>query len=323
MKPILFFIALSTLTVMGYAQTCCSGGVPLSGNLGLPPESSGTWQLSISYDRNVLKTLLNGSSVLEDDARERITQSFLVQTGYSFNSRWSADFFFSYVEQQRTIRQFRNEDHVSTAGLGDAALLLKYNVFDPLSHDFLLTLASGIKMPTGRSDLRREDGIPLNADLQPGSGSWDGVFWANTIYKFGFRPSMNISSTAIFSLKGTNNQYLGEQSYRFGNEIQWLLSVNDNFLVGTKLLDASIVFRYRKALKDKFNTLEMPNTGGTWVFIAPGIAYNFSPKVAINGSLELPVFSEVQGTQVSPTYRINAGVFIKLNKKNELLNINN
>jgi len=321
MKPVLLFIALYVLPVFGAAQTCCSGGVPLSGNLGLPPESAGTWQFSLNYDRNVLRTLLDGSSTLEDDARERITQSFLAQAGYSFNARWSADFFISYVEQQRTIRQFNNVDHVSTAGLGDAAFLLKYNVFDPADHDFILTLASGIKMPTGKSNLLREDGIPLNADLQPGSGSWDGIFWVNTIYIFGFRPSMSLSSTAIFSLKGTNHQYLGEQSYRFGNEMQWLLSLNNNFLLGDKLLDASLVMRYRQALKDEFNTLEMPNTGGEWIFLAPGIAYNISPQFALNASVELPVFSNVEGTQLSPNYRINVGVFIKLNKKNEFLEI--
>ncbi|MCK5105500.1 MAG: hypothetical protein KAR17_21900, partial [Cyclobacteriaceae bacterium] len=40
-----------------YGQTCCSGGVPISGNLGLPPGNIGTWQFSLAYDINVLKTL--------------------------------------------------------------------------------------------------------------------------------------------------------------------------------------------------------------------------------------------------------------------------
>ena len=304
-----------------YGQTCCSGGVPISGNLGLPPGSGGTWQLSLGYDVNVLKTLMDGRDVLDDQSRERVTQSILFQSGYSITDRFSADLFFSYVKQERTITQFDKTDYTSTNGIGDAALLLKYSLSKSSSNKFLFTIAAGPKFPTGRSDFIRDDGIPLNADLQPGSGSWDGLFWGSGIYKFDFRPTLNLSSTAIFSYKGKNNQYLGEQTYQFGNELQLLFSVNDNFLVGKKIIDTSISFRYRKALSDRFNDLTMPSTGGQWVFLAPSLAYNFSQKFAANATFEIPIFSEVEGTQLSPTYRLNIGVFFKINKKNELFKI--
>ena len=85
------------------SQTCCSGGVPISGNLGLPPGSGGTWQFSLGNDINVLKTLMDGREVLDDQSRERVTQSILFQSGYSITNRFSADLFFSYVKQERTI----------------------------------------------------------------------------------------------------------------------------------------------------------------------------------------------------------------------------
>lgn len=313
------FIALfSNVT---YSQTCCSGGVPISGNLGLPQGNIGTWQFSLGYDINVLKTLMDGRNVLDDQSRERVTQSILFQSGYTFSNRFSADLFFSYVKQERTINQFNKTDFTSTNGIGDAALLIKYRLSKSSSNKFLFTIAAGPKFPTGSSDLVRDDGIPLNADLQPGSGSWDGLFWGNGIYKFGFRPTLNISSTAIFSYKGKNNQYLGEQTYQFGNELQVILSANDNFLIGKKIIDTSISLRYRKALSDRFNERTMPSTGGQWIFLAPSLAYNFSQKFAANATFEIPIFSEVDGTQLSPTYRFNIGVFFKINKKNELLKI--
>ena len=125
-------------------------------------------------------------------------------------------------------------------------------------------------------------GIPLNADLQPGSGAWDGIVWANGIYNFYFRPTFNISTTLIFSYKGKNDQYLGEQSYQFGNEAQAMISINDNFIVAKKILGTSLQFRYRKALNDRFNDISMPNTGGQWLFIAPSLAYNLSQNFALN-----------------------------------------
>lgn len=315
---ILIFLQLPLLT---FGQTCCSGGVPISGNLGLPQGSAGTWQFSLAYDINVLKTLMEGSEVLDDQSRKRVTKSFLFQSGYTISNRLSTDVFLSYVEQERTISQFGNTDFTSTNGIGDAAILFKYNLSTSTSKNLLLTIATGPKIPTGRSDFKRDDGIPLNADLQPGSGSWDGLFWANGIYKFNFRPTFNISSTAIFSIKGKNNKYLGNQTYQFGNELQALLSFNDSYLLGKNLLDASLIFRYRKALSDRFNEFDMPSTGGQWIFIAPGISLQLSQKFSINSNFEIPIYSKVEGTQLSPTYRMNVGVFYKINMRNNLLNI--
>lgn len=320
-KAILALLSLMLVATYSYSQTCCSGGVPISGNLGLPPGSSGTWQMSLNYDFNVLKTLKEGENVLDDQSRERITQSIIYQTGYSITERLSADLFVSYVKQERTIRQFGNTDYVTTNGLGDAAMLIKYALSNPGTSKVLITVAAGPKFPTGKSDLRRDDGIPLNADLQPGSGSWDGVFWANGIYKFSFRPTFNVGTTLIYSYKGKNNDYLGGQTYQFGNELQALIAFNDNFLLGKKTLDTSVFFRYRRALQDRFNELTMPNTGGEWLFIAPSLAYNFTQKLALTTNIEFPLYSRVDGTQLSPTYRVNIGVFVKINKKNELLKL--
>lgn len=322
LKHIVLIIVLWALCCSKvFAQTCCSGGVPISGKLGLPPGSNGTWQISLSYDLNVLKTLKEGTETLDDDARERITQSIIFQAGYSLTSKWSTDLFFSYVKQERTIRQFGNTDYVSTNGIGDAALLLKYSLSEPGTRNFLVTVAAGPKIPTGRSDLTREDGIPLNADLQPGSGSWDGLFWINGLYKFRVRPSLNTSTTVIYSLKGKNNDYLNNQTYQFGDEIQVLFSINDSFVLGQKILNTSLILRYRKALEDRFNDIQMPNTGGEWIFLSPSLAYNFSQKIAIFSSFEIPVYAKLHGTQLSPTYRFNVGMFIKFNKNNEILEL--
>ncbi len=300
-------------------QTCCSGGVPISGNLGLPPNDIGIWQMSLGYDINVLKTLKESSGTLQDKSRERTTQSVLFQTGYSISNRWSLDLFMSYVKQERRIRQFDQTDYVSTNGFGDAAVLAKYRLTNPDNPRLIFTLATGAKIPTGKSDLTRHDGIPLNADLQPGSGSWDALVWVNGIYTLQLRPTATISSTMIMSLKGKNRNYLGDETYQFGNELQLLVTLNDNFPLWNKVIDTSMTLRYRKALRDRFNDLNMPNTGGDWVFLAPGLALNISPKLAVNANVELPIFSKVEGTQLSPTFRVQTGLFIKINTKNEYL----
>lgn len=104
----------------GSAQTCCSGGVPLSNNLGLPNDGKGSFSLGLSYDYNNLNTLNSGSEKLDDDSRKRITNSVLFNLGYSITDRLSVESLFTWVNQTRTITQFDNKNFTETKGLGES-----------------------------------------------------------------------------------------------------------------------------------------------------------------------------------------------------------
>lgn len=57
MKKLFFLFSLLILSNIGFGQTCCSGGVPLSSNLGLPTGEQGTIQMALTYDLNVFRNL--------------------------------------------------------------------------------------------------------------------------------------------------------------------------------------------------------------------------------------------------------------------------
>ena len=299
------------------AQTCCSGGVPLSSNLGMPPGDKGTWQFNLSYDQNVLRTLKEGSNELNDNSRERITRSILAEVGYGFTQRIALDVFFSYVYQERTITQFGKTDFISTNGLGDMVLLLKYRLSNPLDSRQNLIIGIGPKIPTGRSDFTRSDGVILNADLQPGSGAWDAVFYGFYNRSFGFRPSMGFSVSVVYSLKGENPNYFNGQSYQFGDEILGQVSVVDKFSLGKQIFDLGLTLRYRHQGSDEFNSNILPNTGGRFLFLTPGATYYFTPKLSLNFAFDLPVYTQVEGTQLAPTYRFNIGLFMVIRRKSK------
>ena len=132
MKPALLLLMFLLLTSSLSAQTCCSGGVPLSSNLGLPDSEAGTLQFTLSYDLNALNTLKNGRLVLDDNSgtnRNRLTHSILAELGYSFSEKISIDILFSWVRQERT--NFVNgiqSDFRFTEGVGDPVILLKYKL---------------------------------------------------------------------------------------------------------------------------------------------------------------------------------------------------
>ncbi|WP_242203908.1 transporter [Aestuariivivens insulae] len=282
----------------------------------------GTLQLALNYDYNYLNTLNFESKKLDDNSRLRITHSILLNIGYAITNNLSAEGLFTWVNQRRKITQFDNENLDQTTGIGDAIFLLKYNFKNAIGENSHLALGIGTKIPLGSSTQKNSDGITLNADLQPGSNAWDLIYWFTTSKNFNFRPSLTISSRLIYRDTGTNNSYLGDSTYQFGEEFQSFLSFSDQFPLLKTITNPSVSFKYRNARQDKINGFNLDNTGGNWLFIIPNFSINITPTISFSTKAELPIYSNVDGTQLTPTYRITSGLLINIHKKTEAININ-
>lgn len=302
------------------SQTCCSGGVPLSNNVGLPILEKGSLQLGLFYDYNNLNTLNQGSQKLDENTRLRITHSVLFNMGYSFTENFGVEALFTWVNQRRNITQLGNSNLDETSGIGDAIVLGKYRVLYDLNYEF--TLGLGGKIPLGSTEQRNSQGILLNADLQPGSNAFDVIYFASYARSFNFRKSLTFSSRMTYRATGTNNTYQGSSSYKFGNEFQTFVTFADQLLLFKQIITPSISFKYRNASKDRITGIEIDNTGGNWIFFIPDFTIFLSPNILFSTRVEIPVYSNVDGLQLTPTYRINSGVTFRLAKKKQI-NITN
>lgn len=317
-RCILITIKITLLAqIWVYGQTCCSGGVPLSANIGLPVSEVNSLQLALNYDVNRLQTLKVGSEKLDDKRRERLTQSVLLELGYTVTKRFSVDLFFSYVRQERNIFTVQGTNSTVTNGIGDAVLLLKYD-FTPQNNTTSFLLGIGPKFPLGTTEKVSSQGFALPADLQPGSGSLDLVYWSSFSSSLNFRASMSAFATSTFRSTGVNNDYLGSIEYEFGNEFQLIAGISDRLVVNKSLIDPSLSLRYRKAGRDSNNGVFIEATGGEWVFIMPGIKYYPKPNLFFNMIVELPLYSFVNNTQLTPTSRLTLGLFYKIKKNNNI-----
>ncbi len=313
---VLILVILGFLWFGAYSQTCCSGGVPMSGNIGLPIADSKVLQVSVSYDLNLLRTLKSGSETLNDRSRERTTQTFLIQAGYQLTDRLGLELLLPYIIQKRTINQFGSEQRTQTSGLGDFALLVKYALVNNLQ--WTLRSGVGLKVASGQSD-KTNNNITLNADLQPGSGANDLILWSAVGHSLSPRPSMSLSLMGIYRMTGVNENYLNAFSYQFGNELSIMAGMADQLTIGSVIANPSVSFRYRHVQTDMQNDFELPNTGGEWVLFRPGIILNWWKDLAINYYAEIPLLTNVGGVQLSPTFRHNIGILTTLNfSKNEV-----
>jgi len=311
MKAIFYLMMLVgfvTQNIQG--QTCCSGGVPLSGNLGLPIAESKNWQFSASYDLNVLKTLQTETQKLDDNSRKRTTHTAIFQIGYRINEKISFEALLPFVRQERLITPIGlPENFEATNGIGDGVLLAKYRVFK----DYQIGI--GLKLPTGSSTKNNSQGLPLNADLQPGSGSWDLIYWVSGRQNLKFRPSSTISLVATYRSTGENDSYLGSQVYEFGNEFQAIFGFADQFLIEDQIVNPSIGIKYRNVQNDIVDEFNVPSTGGEWLFIRPGITFVFGRGISFSTIAEIPLSAKIEGTQVTPTYRLNFAFFKTFSNK--------
>lgn len=306
---LLFFVSF----LYASGQTCCSGGIPLSNNIGLDFLNKGGLQIGVTYDYNYLNTLNNGTENLDDNSRLRITHSGLLNLGYAITDNISTEILLTWVNQRRKITQISTTLD-QTSGIGDGIVLFKYR-FKKFLGENNFAIGIGSKLPLGSSTKTNNQGITFNADLQPGSNAFDVIYFLQYNKSTVFRPSFTIGSRLVYRATGTNNDYLGDTTYKFGNELQAYLSFSDQFLINKTLIGPSLSFKYRHADLDKIGGSDLNNTGGDWIFVIPNFSIDLGANIAFLARAELPVYSNVRGTQLTPTYRISTGLLITLTPK--------
>jgi len=306
---VLFFCYIICITY-AFGQTCCSGGVPVSNNLGFQSAESGFLQYSLAVNHNQLNSLFSESNRLDDDSRLRTTQTFIIRSAYQINPRFSAELFVPFIRQTRQITQssFGSTDLERTNGLGDIIVLGSYEL---VQSKLSWILSAGLKLATGKNNVTNSNGLTLVNDLQPGSNATDFIFKSSLSGNLSKRPTTTIFGSLTYSLKGHNNNYLGSLSYKFGNEATAIIGIQDQWLLGTNIFNPGIGLRYRKAERDLVNSSELESTGGEWLFSQFNLGYKINPQSQFLISFEIPVYSFVNGTQLSPNYTVNFSFYSK------------
>jgi hypothetical protein len=292
-----------------WPQACCSAGTPLLSSLELPSTAVGTLQLALTYEYNTLRDVLSGSSTLSDDSRRRRTHSLLLETSYGFSSSFSASVLLTIVQQERSIRSSVDggESFLKTRGVGDAIVLLKYHLVRAnIINQRDLSLGAGVKIPLGKSNLT-SDGILLPADMQPGTGAWDGILWGYVSQGFVPTLPLNVFASVSYRYTGRNARYgNNNEGYTFGNEL--VANVGVGFRTDTEL-DFSLALRFRQTTSDRFAGSDIPNTGGRWLSAVPGVNIRVLDNLAVRASGQIPVYRNLEGTQLTTTYTASVTLF--------------
>lgn len=304
-KDLFFLFWFFVLTHYVSFGQCCSGGVPLSGSLGLSSGEARSLQILTTYDYNVLNQLFEGSTKMDDKTRKRTTHSSLIELSYNLTKRFSVSTMFSWVRQERYVSTISGlSDFNISQGIGDGIVLVKYNLLNPsLDKNRILSIGAGPKIPLGSANNRTISGIALPADMQPGSGAWDLMSWLYFEKYHLFIKNLTFTGITTYRYTGSNPDYFGSQTYRFGNEIMINSQFSYPLFVGKRWFDIMIGTRFRNQQDDLINEELFPNSGGSFLFANVGLRFNFDDKQSIMLNGFVPVYRNVGGTQVTTSGR--------------------
>ena len=188
-------------------------------------------------------------------------------------------------------------------GLGDIQLNGKYTFFrkDAPFSRLQAAILGGLKFPTGSNS--EGPGITAAPPLQLGSGSVDGIVGSAAGY-----------TTMHWSFEGGLTYKINSEAdnFRFGNVLTYDLYVAyqtypDWPTPEFSQLNFSLELNGKTSEENEVNGRAVGTSGGTVVYISPGIQYILSGNLLVETGVQLPIVREFDRGQLEPDYNVLFG----------------
>lgn len=189
--------------------------------------------------------------------------------------------------------QNHHQKNQNISGIGDANLLLTYNLLNKENSTNQLHIGLGTKFPTGKFDNKSTSTV--NPSFQVGTGSYDAQILINYIFR---KDRVLFLATTDYVVKGTNKYY-----YKFGN--QWNSSIigyyifknSGSFLFSGKMGVQSEVFASNVELNEK-----VPKTLGNILLGKTGVEFSIKNWI-IGCDVSLPITNNLASRNIQAVSR--------------------
>jgi Putative MetA-pathway of phenol degradation len=226
----------------------------------------------------------------------------------------------------------------SASGFSDVTFLGQYRFFNDQRSRTEAAVLLGVKAPTGVTNRVDNRGELFDAEFQPGTGAWNGLFGLAVTRRFGAW-SLDSNVLYILSSTGTQDTNLGDRflynaaiSYRLtaatekhghgpmklgadfpepmyhgGPKGKATHSHEEPVASPTPALD--LVLELNGEWHDKQVTTGVvdQNSGGNVIYVSPGLRLSYD-KWSSYVSVGIPVVNDLNGIQPEPSWRLISGV---------------
>jgi hypothetical protein len=249
--------------------------------------------------------------------KQTINRYVTVGMGYTPTPNWNIDVLVPYVIRSHTTYGVQDQpytpaetapDQISGArfaDLGDIKLIGSWQGWLP-THNLGLQL--GVKLPTGHygTDIKFDSGPnagqPLDASLQPGTGSTDvivGAYYYQAISQdFDAFVNGQFQSAVSHKMNQRGNDFrpgnLETVSFglRYEAHPDWVPQLQVNLTHKSR---------------DQGALADLPDTAGTVAYVSPGMTVHAFGPLHLFAFVQVPVYSNLDGYQVFPRWTASVG----------------
>ncbi len=326
-------MALVAMLPAGSAFACASCGCTLTSDFGTQGLSvSSGWSLDVRFDTLSQDQLRQGTGTISsaeaaatpnptspgDNAEvEKITDNkYLTATlDYNDGKTWGLSVALPYINRSHSTLGVGGDGFAadptsgydsSGSGIGDVRIVGRYYGF---SSEKKLGILFGLKLPTGNTKQTSVavDGttaIDVDPGLQLGTGTTDAIIGA--YYFDNLSQDWDYFVQAQFQ-SAINNSDMAAGSYRPGNSVNVTGGLRYH---GFDAFTPTVQINGRNVNTDSGDAADKFSTGGTLIYLTPGVIVPVTSRVSAYSNLQIPVYQNVNGIQIAPTSIFSIGARI-------------
>ncbi len=235
------------------------------------------------------------------DEVRTINRNLIVGFDYTFGPRWGVGINLPVVD--RSHQHIHNHmgtpfhDAWNFTEIGDVRAVGRYLLASSDSGP-AFGLQFGVKLPTGNIDEANENGDEAERSLQPGSGTTDAIVGAfvSAPFRGGATWFADVNYQAPLSSR---------DGYKPGDQVGADLGVSYPW-VGPVALELQVNTLWKN--RDSGANAEPDDTGGTFVHLSPGLSVTLGDKTRLYGFVQVPLYQDVNGVQLTADWSIAAGL---------------
>jgi len=238
---------------------------------------------------------------LEEIEQETLNRNLFATFDYTLSQTWGLSVQAPLMNRSHShlVSDTGEEESWDFDALGDMRVLARHR-FAP-GPAWTWGFGAGLKLPTGGFDETNDAGAVAERSLQPGSGTTDAVLSVS-----GNRQALIHQHPSAWFVEAQAQHAFNERSgYEPGGQL--VLDAGLTFGATPKLnvlVQTNVLLKER----DSGEEAEPEDTGGTFAFLSPGFAYAVNSDVSFYGFLQLPLYQDVRGVQLTADSAFSFGV---------------
>ena len=211
--------------------------------------------------------------------------------------------------------------HGDSSGIGDAVLFGQYRFLKKQNLNAAVLL--GVKAPTGKTNVNDKAGSRQETEFQPGTGSWDILLGAAISRQGNAGIGYHANFLSHIATEGAQHTRMGNAFFlnaalvyrlpqsKHGHDADLKNTVRHHHSNWDLLLEMNAENRQA----DKVLGIDEANSGGTLVYLSPGIRFSSGSSWGGFLLIGVPIGERLRGEQAGVQYRVTAGFSATLNAK--------